>query len=44
MSLSYDFGAKGSLFRQRYVQAIFEPLGKAPKFSPDEDAVVFELE
>jgi hypothetical protein len=44
VTLSHDFGAKGSLFLQRYVQAIFEPLGKELKFSPDENAVVFELE
>jgi len=44
VTLSHDFGAKGSLFLQRYVQAIFEPLGRPPKFLPDENAVAFEVE
>ena len=44
VSLTHDFGAKGSLFLQRYVQAIFEPLGKPPRFLPDENAVAFELQ
>ena len=43
VTLSHDFGAKGSLFLQRYVQAIFEQLGKPPKFVPDENAVSFEV-
>jgi hypothetical protein len=44
VTLTHDFGAKGSLFLQRYVQAIFDPLGKPPKFLPDENAVAFELQ
>ena len=44
VTLTHDFGAKGSLFLQRYVQAIFEPLGRPPKFLPDENAVAFELQ
>jgi hypothetical protein len=44
VTLSHDFGAKGSLFLQRYVQAIFEPLGKPPSFLQDENAVSFELQ
>jgi hypothetical protein len=44
VTLSHDFGAKGSLFLQRYVEAIFEPLGKPPKFLPDENAVAFECQ
>jgi hypothetical protein len=44
VTLSHDFGAKGSLFLQRYVQAIFEPLGNQLKFLPDENAVAFEIE
>ena len=44
VTLTHDFGAKGSLFLQRYVQAIFEPLGKLPKFLQDENAVAFELQ
>jgi hypothetical protein len=44
VTLTHDFGAKGSLFLQRYVQAIFEPLGKPPRFLPDENAVAFELQ
>ena len=44
VTLSHNFGAKGSLFLKQYVQAIFASLGKSPKFSPDENAVVFELE
>jgi hypothetical protein len=44
VTLTHDFGAKGSLFLQRYVQAIFEPLGRPPRFLPDENAVAFELQ
>ena len=44
VTLSHNFGANGSLFLKHYVQAIFAPLGKLPKFSPDENAVVFELQ
>jgi hypothetical protein len=43
VTLSHNFGAKGSLFLQNYVQGMFAPLGKVPKFSPDENAVAFEL-
>jgi hypothetical protein len=43
VALSHDFGPKGSLFLQSFVQAIFEPLGRPPKFSHDENAVVFEI-
>jgi hypothetical protein len=43
VTLTHDFGAKGSLFLQRYVQAIFEQFGKPPRFVPDENAVSFEL-
>jgi len=44
VTMSHSFGAKGSLFLQSYVQAIFSPLGKMPRFFPDENAVVFEIE
>ncbi|MGD0145310.1 MAG: hypothetical protein ABSB53_00445 [Nitrososphaerales archaeon] len=44
VTLTHDFGAKGNLFLQHYVQAIFEPLGKPPRFLPDENAVAFELQ
>jgi len=44
VTLTHDFGAKGSLFLQRYVEAIFEPLRKPPKFLQDENAVSFELQ
>ena len=44
VTLSHNFGVKGSLFLQHYVQAIFAPLGTLPKFLPDENAVVFELQ
>jgi len=44
VTLSHDFGAKGSLFLQRYVQAIFEPLVKPPRFLQDENAVSFVLQ
>jgi hypothetical protein len=44
VTLSHDFGAKGSLFLQRYVQAIFEPMGKPPTFMQNENAVVFEIQ
>lgn len=43
VTLSHNFGAKGTLFFQNYVKAVFLPSGKAPKFSQDENAVVFEL-
>ena len=44
VTLSHDFGVKGSLFLQSYVQAIFELLGKPPRFMQDENAVSFELQ
>jgi hypothetical protein len=44
VTLTHDFGAKGSLFLQKYVQAIFEPLRKPVRFLPDENAVVFEIQ
>ncbi|MDG6947549.1 MAG: hypothetical protein JRN44_03385 [Nitrososphaerota archaeon] len=44
VTLSHDFGPKGSLFLQRYVQAIFEPLGRPPRFLQDENAVSFEIQ
>ena len=44
VTLSHNFGVKGSLFLQNYVQAIFAPMGKSPRFSPDENAVVFEVQ
>jgi hypothetical protein len=44
VTLSHDFGPKGSLFLQSYVRAIFEPLGKPPKFLQDENAVSFEIQ
>jgi hypothetical protein len=43
VTLSHNFGAKGTLFLQHYVQSIFEPLGKELKFSFDDNAVVFEI-
>ena len=44
VTMSHSFGAKGNLFLQSYIQAIFSHLGKSPKFSPGENAVVFELQ
>src|SRR5208283_765041 len=44
VTLTHDFGPNGSLFLQEYVQAIFGPIGKRPKFQADEHAVLFELE
>jgi hypothetical protein len=44
VTLTHDFGDKGSLFLQRYVQAIFEQMEVRPRFSPDENAVSFEIE
>ena len=38
-----NFGAKGTLFLQNYVKAMFALVDVQPKFSPDENAVVFEL-
>jgi hypothetical protein len=43
VTLSHNFGAKGSLFLQHYVQAMFAAMDKSPKFSPDENAVAFEI-
>ena len=44
VTLSHNFGAKGNLFLQHYIQAIFAHLGKSPRFSPSDNAVVFELQ
>ena len=44
VTMSHSLGAKGNLFLQSYIQAIFAHLGKSPKFSPGENAVVFELQ
>lgn len=44
VTLSHNLGANGNLFLQHYILAIFAQLGKSPKFSPSENAVVFELE
>ena len=44
VTLTHDFGPKGSLFLQEYVRAIFEPIGKHPKFQGDENAVLFEFD
>jgi hypothetical protein len=44
ITLSHNFGAKGSLFLQNYVEEVFSQSGKVPKFSHDENAVVFELQ
>jgi len=42
VTLSHNFGGKGSLFLQHYVRAMFAAMGKSPRFLPDENAVVFE--
>jgi len=44
VTLSHNYGSKGSVFLQHYVKALFEPLGRLPRFSPDENAVIFELQ
>jgi hypothetical protein len=44
VTLTHNFGAKGTLFLQHYVRAMFTPLGKEPRFSPDENAVIFVLQ
>jgi hypothetical protein len=44
VTLTHDFGPKGSLFLQEYVRAIFEPIGTSLRFQSDENAVLFELE
>jgi hypothetical protein len=44
VTLTHDFGQKGSLFLQEYVLAIFGQIGKRPRFQADEHAVLFELE
>ena len=43
VTLSHNLGANGNLFLQHYIQAIFAQLGKSPRFSPSENAIVFEL-
>ena len=43
VTLSHNFGAKGTLFLQHYVKAMFAPVDIQAKFFPDENAVVFEL-
>jgi hypothetical protein len=44
VTLTHDFGPKGSLFLQEYVRSIFEPIGKPLTFQADENAVLFEFE
>ncbi len=44
VTLTHDFGPKGSLFLQVTVRAIFEQIGIHPKFQGDENAVLFEFE
>jgi hypothetical protein len=44
VTLSHNFGAKGTLFLQHYVRAILAPVGKEPKFSSDLNAVTFTLQ
>src|ERR1017187_3192956 len=44
VTLTHDFGPKGSLFLQEYVRSIFEPIGGQLKFQGDENAVLFEIE
>jgi hypothetical protein len=44
ITLTHDFGPKGSLFLQEYVRSIFEPIGKQLKFQGDENAVLLELD
>jgi hypothetical protein len=43
VTLSHNFGAKGTVFLLAYVKAMFALVDIQPKFSPDENAVVFEL-
>ena len=43
VTLSHNFGAKGTLFLRHYVKAMFALVDIQPRFSPDENAVVFEL-
>jgi len=42
-TLSHNFGSKGTIFLQHYVRAVFASLGRELKFTPDENAVTFEL-
>jgi hypothetical protein len=44
VTLTHRLGAKGNLFLQRFVKAIFHQMGASPKFSSDVNAVTFELE
>src|SRR3989304_4895828 len=43
ITLTHDFGPKGSLFLQSYVHSIFNLVGKSPKFHQDENAVSFDI-
>jgi hypothetical protein len=43
VTLSHNFGSKGTVFLLAYVKAMFALVDIQPKFSPDENAVVFEL-
>jgi hypothetical protein len=44
VTLTHRLGAKGNLFLQSFVKAIFHQMGASPKFSSDENAVTFELQ
>jgi len=44
VTLSHGFGAKGTAFLQSYVKAMFTVVDVKLKFSPDENAVFFELQ
>jgi len=44
VTLSHNLGARGNLFLQNYIKAIFAHVGKSPKFSSNENAVVFKVQ
>jgi hypothetical protein len=44
ITITHRLGAKGNLFLQSFVKAIFHQMGVSPKFSSDENAVTFELQ
>jgi hypothetical protein len=44
VTLSHSFGPKGNMLIENCVKAIFALVGKYPKFSLNDNAVVFELQ
>jgi len=43
ITLTHQFGKKGTLFIEEWIKGMFEALHLEPKFLPAEDAVIFEI-